>query len=219
VLHLQRARSRHTAFRDAPARTAHAAVPHPAEQSADPFGIAAAAAFSDLTQWKPVDAGERRDILVTRSALGDPRLVGLERQRELSGFMTFVDVQRRIAAALMKTLLPLGLMTLILFASLFFSARFASEKITVSITAALSGAVLLSEINNQLGEIGYTVGIEYVFYVYFLLCLLSILVAETSDRLRLGERAAVAAERTAQVLFLVGILAATLATWLAIARS
>ena len=68
-------------------------------------------------------------------------------------------------------------------ASLFFSARFVKEKITVSITAALSGTVLLSAINQRLGDIGYTVGI---------VCLLSIVLVEAADRLRVSQRATAA---------------------------
>ena len=48
-------------------------------------------AFRNLTQWEPVRAEEGRDNLVTQSALGDPRLVGLERIRELSGFNFTVE--------------------------------------------------------------------------------------------------------------------------------
>ena len=43
-------------------------------------------AFRNLTQWEALGFGERRDSLVTEFALGDPRLVGVERRRELSGY-------------------------------------------------------------------------------------------------------------------------------------
>ena len=114
-------------------------------------------------------AEEGRDNLVTQSALGDPRLVGLERIRELSGFGFSVEMGRRVLATLVKTLLPLALMALIMLASLYFPSGLVKEKITVAITAALSGAVLLSSINSQLGNVGYVIAIEYGFYIYFVL--------------------------------------------------
>lgn len=123
--------------------------------AATPFdSYVAPAAFRNLTQWDVVSATERRDVQVTHSALGNPRLVGAEQQRELSGFTVIVELRRRVAATLAKTLLPLGLMAAILFASLYFPAALVKEKVTVAITAALSGAVLLSAINAQLGNVG-----------------------------------------------------------------
>jgi hypothetical protein len=49
----------------------------------------------------------------------------------------------------------LALMALIMLASLYFPHALVKEKITVAITAALSGAVLLASINSQLGNGGY----------------------------------------------------------------
>ena len=56
---------------------------------------------------------------------------------------------------LAKTPLPLGLMALIMFASLYFPSALVTAKVSVSITGALSGAVLLSLVNSQLGNVGY----------------------------------------------------------------
>jgi branched-chain amino acid transport system substrate-binding protein len=173
-------------------------------------------AFRNLTQWEPQRAGERRDNLVTASALGDPRLVGLERVRELSGFALLVDVRRRVVATLAKTLLPLGLMALIMFASLYFPPALVKEKVTVAITGALSGAVLLSSINSQLGSIGYIIAVEYGFYIFFALCLLCIVAVLAAERFRAANRpaTAVAVERTGRYLYLftmVGTLLAAIA--------
>jgi branched-chain amino acid transport system substrate-binding protein len=43
--------------------------------------------------------------------------------------------------------------------------------------------VLLLSFNNQLPEVGYTVAMEYVFYVYFCLCLLPIIVTAIGTKL------------------------------------
>jgi ABC-type branched-subunit amino acid transport system substrate-binding protein len=165
-------------------------------------GIVAPDAFRNLTQWEPLRASQRRDNLVTASALGDPRLVGLERMRELSGFNLSVDVHRRVLATLAKTLLPLGLMALIMFASLYFPPALVKEKVTVAITAALSGAVLLTSINSQLGSIGYIIAVEYGFYIFFGLCLLCIVAVLSAERFRAAGRAstAVTVERTGRYL-------------------
>lgn len=184
-------------------------------------GIVAPAAFRNLTQWIPLQAQERRDNLVTQSALGDPRLVGLERLRELSGFNLTVELRRRIGTTLAKTLLPLGLMALIMFASLYFPNALVKEKVTVAITGALSGAVLLSAINSQLGNVGYVIAVEYGFYVFFMLCLLCIISVLAAEQLRVSGKAgtAFAVEQTSRALFVLGFLGAIAAGWYALSQS
>jgi branched-chain amino acid transport system substrate-binding protein len=161
----------------------------------------------------PLRVIERRDSLVTKSALGDPGLVGLKRIRELSGFNVTVDVRRRVVATLAKTLLPLGLMALIMYASLYFPVALVKEKITVAITGALSGAVLLVSINNQLGNIGYVIAVEYGFYVYFALCLLCIVAVLLSERLRVAGRQQMAGvvDRSGRYVFVLGLIGTVLA--------
>ncbi len=90
-----------------------------------------------------------------------------------------------------------------MFASLYFPHGLVKEKVTVAITAALSGAVLLTATNTQLGNVGYTIAVEYAFYVFFglsVLCIVSVLVAE---HLRVAKHPASATtvERSTQAAF------------------
>jgi hypothetical protein len=184
-----------------------AAAAAPPAQHADAASVASATAFRNLTQWDPLAARQQRENLVTNSALGDPGRAAAESYRELSGFLITVDLQRRALATLAKTLLPLGLMTLIMFAALYFPVALVKEKVTVAITGALSGAVLLSAINSQLGGVGYTIAVEYVFYVFFGLSLLSIVAVLGAERLRAAGRAPIAArtERLTRLIFMLGV--------------
>ncbi len=177
---------------------------------------AARGAFRNLTQWQPLVVTEWRDNLVTESAIGDPDLIGAERVRELSGFVLRAEVQRLIGTTLVKSLLPLGLMTLIVFATLFFPPAMAAAKVSVAITAGLSGAVLLAAINAALGNVGYVFAIEYGFYVFFFLCLACIVTVLVSEKLRLAGRSAVAVEWTGRVVFMLGIAATIAAAILAL---
>jgi branched-chain amino acid transport system substrate-binding protein len=182
--------------------------------SADP------AAFQRLTQWRALRTEARRDVLVTPSALGDPTLIGAERVRELSGFRFEVELRRRTGATLAKSLLPIGLMTLMMFASLWFPAALVRDKIVMTVTGALSGAVLLGSINSQLGNVAYTMDVEYAFYVFFalaLLCTLSVSVAERL-RVRRRERAASLVEHATRLVFFLAVCATAVAGWLAATR-
>lgn len=175
------------------------------------------AAFRRLTQWIPLRAEARRDVLVTHSALGDPMLVGAERVRELSGFRLEVELRRRTLSTLAKSLLPIGLMTLMMFASLWFPATLVRDKIVMAVTGALSGTVLLSSINNQLGNVAYTMDVEYAFYVFFALALLCTLSVSTTEQLRAAGRgrAAMLAERATRLVFFLAMAAISVAGWLA----
>jgi branched-chain amino acid transport system substrate-binding protein len=137
--------------------------------------------------------------------------------RELSGFALSAEVRRHIGTTLVKTLLPLGLMTMIMFATLFFPPALASAKVTVAITAGLAGAVLLAAINAQLGNPGYVFAVEYGFYVFFALCLVCIVTVLVSEKRRLAEQSTVVVENIGRGLFLLGffgtIAAASIAFW------
>jgi ABC-type branched-subunit amino acid transport system substrate-binding protein len=175
--------------------------------------LAAPGAFVELTQWDPSGAQERRDTLVTHSSLGDLRRIGLQTPRELSGFLVTYEVERRTAASLVKTLLPMLLMCVVMYSTLHFPHALTKEKVTVCVTAALSAAVLLAAVNNQLGALGYTIAVEYVFYVFFGLALLCIFYVAAFERLRLSghEIAAGRLELGTRALFLATV-AATIAS-------
>jgi branched-chain amino acid transport system substrate-binding protein len=113
---------------------------------------------------------------------------------------------------LIKTLL-----VLVLYSTLFFSENLAKERLTVAIAALLSSAVLLTAINNQLSDTGYTVAIEYGFYIFFSLCLFCILVGLLVERLRMaGRKKAVSYLDYAARVFYVVVVLATIATYAAI---
>ncbi len=170
--------------------------------------IASVHAFRDLTQWQPLTLRSRRENLVTHSALGNPVQSAIGSQRELSGFLVSIELERRALATLAKNLLPLVLMTLIMYASLFFPIALVKEKVTVAVTAALSGAVLLTSINNQLGSVGYTMAVEYAFYIFFLLSLLCIMSVLWAEQLRSNHQPQAADQvlRGTRVLFLLAVL-------------
>lgn len=171
--------------------------------SGTPFG-AAEEAFRRLSQWNFARTHQQRENFVAKSSLGDPRRVGREDYRELSGYSATFEVKRRPFSTIMKNLLPLLIMTCILYASLHFPPVLVQPKIGVAITAVLTGMVLLNSVNSQLGTIGYTVAVEYVFYVYFALGLLHVVSVLLSERLRETGHSALAARTDfwARLIFL-----------------
>ena len=80
----------------------------------------------------------------------------------------------------------------------------------------LSGIVLLLSLNNQLPEIGYTVAIEYVFYVYFFLCLFPIIITPIGDRLeKAGKKVALRRlNLSVRIIFPLVVLSTAINYWL-----
>lgn len=115
---------------------------------------------------------------------------------------------------------PIGLMPLIMYTTRFLPPGLAASKVTVAITAALSGAVLLSAINSQLGNVGYVIAVEYGFYVFFLLCLLCIPTVLIAERQRILARpqSALNAERAGRAAFLTIFVVTTIAAVVAVMR-
>jgi ABC-type branched-subunit amino acid transport system substrate-binding protein len=138
--------------------------------------------FRGLTQYNVAGISQQRYAFSTRSDLGNEQAFGLERGRELSGYNVTVKLRRSVISAMTKTMLPLAVMTLIMYAALYFPHGLVKETVMVVVTVALAGTVLLSSINSQLGDVGYILAAEYVFYFFFALCLFSMVAVAAAER-------------------------------------
>src|SRR5208337_1697749 len=119
-----------------------------------------------------------------QSTLGEPALFGTSNRTEYGGSALAVVVQRNVVAFMVKALLPLFLLMLVVFATLFFPPSMAKERLTIPVTGILTSAVLLISITNQLPPLGYTVALEYIFYMFFLLCLMAMVTGLLAEILR-----------------------------------
>lgn len=171
-----------------------------------PVGVSETA-FRGLSQWDFVGIHQWREHFVAKSSLGDPRRIGRENFRELSGYTAAIDCRRQWATTLSKNFLPLLLMTCIMYASLFFAPALVQAKVAVAVTGVLTGVVLLNSVNAQLGAIGYTVMVEYAFYVFFALGLLNVVSVLVGEQLRHSGHTAVAikTDRWTRLLFLLAV--------------
>ena len=140
--------------------------------------------YQALELWQFKGLQHARETFATSSTRGNPLLFDTNIQVDYPGLAATVILQRRFNIFLVKTLLPLGLLVLVLYSTLYFSKNLAKERLTVAISALLSSAVLLTSINAQLADAGYTVAIEYGFYIFFSLCLFCILVGLGIERIR-----------------------------------
>lgn len=144
--------------------------------------------YQSLQLWSFKDIQYAQETFSSTSTKGNPRLFASNLRVDYPGLSATITLQRKFTPFLIKNLLPLSLLIAVLYSTLFFSENLAKERLTVAISALLSSAVLLTAINAQLSDTGYTVAIEYGFYVFFALCLFCILVGLVIERLRLAGR-------------------------------
>jgi ABC-type branched-subunit amino acid transport system substrate-binding protein len=171
-------------------------------------------AYSGVQLWRFQALRYFVDSLSSASTFGKPSLFATDNTTEFAGFNAVIVLDRDYALFVFKTLLPLLLLAIVVFATLFFPATLYRERTTIPVTAILTSAVLLIAVNSQIGDIGYTVAIETVFYVFFALCLAAMLTAFLHEQLRQRSRARLATtiDRSMQIVY-TGTVLATLAVF------
>jgi branched-chain amino acid transport system substrate-binding protein len=150
----------------------------------DPGPVGARSAFRDLQLWHVADIRYFVDAFSISSTQGKTAFFDTDDRNEYGGFDTAIVVQRDIVAFMIKTLVPLFLLVLVVFATLFFPPSLSKERTTIPVTGILTSAVLLISIGNQLPSLGYTMALEYIFYVFFALCLMAMCAGFIGEILR-----------------------------------
>jgi hypothetical protein len=130
-------------------------------------------------------------------------------ERVAPAFDAAITLRRSSAIYMLKNLLPLFLLVLVVFSTLFFPETMFRERVTIPVTSILASAVLLVAVNSQIGDVGYTVVVEEMFYIFFVLCLMTILAGYRHEKLRDAgrKRVAVVLDHVAQVIYAGTVLA------------
>ncbi|MCA9876448.1 MAG: ABC transporter substrate-binding protein, partial [Thermomicrobiales bacterium] len=163
--------------------------------------------FNRVPNWIATRVLYAQDSAITRSTTPDSR-TGAPELRTASTYEVQMFFERDVRAFLIKNLLPLALLALVTYISLYFSPENASTRIGFSITSILTSSVMLQSISSNLPDVGYTVAIEWVYYVYIALSALLVLVNITLDRWYKARRYAAVAQldRIARVAYPLVIL-------------
>ncbi len=140
-------------------------------------------AFQSLSSWKYLSTQYASNTFTSTTTRGDPSLFGLQTRTDFSGLQATTIIQRKSLAYLTSHVLPLALLFILVYASLFLPIERLGDHLVLVVTALLASAVLLLSINSELPEIGYGVSLHNIYYVFFLLCLLCIIVPMIMERL------------------------------------
>ncbi len=171
-----------------------------------------------LANWTFTGISYLPDTLRSTSTRGNPGALQGKYETEYSGLDVAIGVQRKTLVFLIKSLLPLILLVMVVYVTLHFPVSLTKERLTIAISAMLASAVLLSGINTQLTDVGYTTAIEYGFYAFFSLCLFCVITALAVERLHAAKLHQVAvrsdiAARVVYILSVVGLFIAYLSSY------
>jgi hypothetical protein len=134
-------------------------------------------AFQSLSSWVYITTQYASDTFTSHSTLGNPQNFDQRTQTDYSGLQVTMTIQRKSLAYLTSHLLPLVLLFLLVYASLFLPHdEHLGDRLALVVAALLAGAVLLLSINGELPEIGYVVSLHYIYYIFFALCFICIVV-------------------------------------------
>jgi ABC-type branched-subunit amino acid transport system substrate-binding protein len=163
--------------------------------------------FNRIPSWIAERVFFSQGSATSRSTTPDPR-TGAPEYEQVSTYQVQMSYLRDVGSFLIKNLLPLALLALVTYISLFFSPENASTRIGFSITAILTTAVLLQSISSNLPDIGYTVAIEWGYYAYIGLSAVLVLINITIDRWYKAKRFAAVRQldRIARVVYPVVLL-------------
>ena len=144
-------------------------------------GENASVSINAIPSWQATRVDFYQDSVGSTATIGDPEASAGASGVEYSLFTTDITVERDVAAFLTKNLLPLALLALVTYVSLFFPHTLTEARVTFGVSGILTAAVLLASVTQVLPQIGYTVAIEWGFYAFIVLSAFCIIVGLLGD--------------------------------------
>ncbi len=132
-------------------------------------GVDAGSTIDAIPNWIANEVQFFPSSVGNTSALGDPYFVGGATGITFSVFASTVDISRDVSAFLVKNLLPLFLLTIVVYISLWLPLKDHTARVSMAVTGVLTGAVMLNSVTNSLPSVDYTVAIEWAYYVFIAL--------------------------------------------------
>ncbi|GAA2285208.1 ABC transporter substrate-binding protein [Glycomyces scopariae] len=129
----------------------------------------ASATIDRIPNWRVDQALFTAETVGTTANMGDPS-ADAAGGLYYSQFVTDLQVRRDVGGFLVKNLLPLCLLVMATYVSLFLGYDAVTSRVSMAITGILSSAVMLNSVTGVLPAISYTVAIEWLYYLFILIC-------------------------------------------------
>jgi ABC-type branched-subunit amino acid transport system substrate-binding protein len=139
-------------------------------------GVDADETIDQIPNWQPASVQFFPQSVGNTGALGDPGLAVSDQGVTYSQFVAATTISRDVSSFLAKNLLPLVLLTLVTYVSLWYSHKDTTARVSFGVTGILTGAVMLNNVTSSLPQVAYTVAIEWAYYAFIVLSGLTIVV-------------------------------------------
>ncbi len=179
-------------------------------------GTDATATIDEVPNWQADAVAFYPGSVGNTWALGDPGVAA-------SGGVTFsqmsasTEISRDVPSFLVKNLLPLLLLTIVVYFSLWYPYKDAPARVAFGVTGILTGAVMLNSVTGSLPQVDYTVAIEWSYYAFILLagiCIVATLIGRhLSDNRQLSRVRTL--DRVMRIGYPVYVFLVFVAYWLA----
>ncbi len=143
-------------------------------------GIDVTSSINAIPNWIATNVDFYQETIGSSSFMGDPT-ANSARGVHFSLLASDITIVRDIRPFLVKNLLPLSLLVLVTYVSLYFPHSRTGARVSFGITGILTGAVMLNNVTNSLPDVGYTVAIEWLFYAFILLSACCIIIGLVGD--------------------------------------
>ncbi|MCP4544105.1 MAG: extracellular solute-binding protein [Chloroflexi bacterium] len=130
--------------------------------------------LESLADWEGKSAGIFQDIFSTDSTLGDPQLFDSNTATEYSRFNAFIEVERNALTFIRKSMVNLFIVFFLVYLS-FFLPLGHGARLSFATSALFTTALFHLSLTNSLPQIGYTVAMEYFFYVGYVLSVVMVI--------------------------------------------
>ncbi|RJQ71646.1 hypothetical protein D5S17_28030 [Pseudonocardiaceae bacterium YIM PH 21723] len=149
------------------------------EQSEDKYLLSGAnseASINKVANWRATSVAFFQQTVGSSDSLGDPNIDQAAQGIFNSQYATQIEISRDLGPFLLKNLLPLALLMCVTYLALYIPAAEGGAT-SMGVTAILSTAVLLNTVTSGLGDISYTVALEWGYYAFIMLATGVVLVA------------------------------------------
>ena len=139
-------------------------------------GVDAGSTIDAIPNWQATYVNFFPTSVGNTSALGDPYFIAGTSGVTYSQFAATVEIQRDVPSFLVKNLLPLFLLTVVVYIGLWLPFKDHTARVSLAVTGILTGAVMLNTVTSSLPSVEYTVAIEWAYYVFIALAASTVVV-------------------------------------------
>src|SRR5262249_9680221 len=141
---------------------------------AEPSGKRASKDNLSPKLWRLKDEIFFRDVVAFQSSLGDEGS-GSQQAVEADRINAAITIQRDVFGYVVKNFLPLACILIAVLVGYALAPDVINPRVSIGVTALLTSSVLYQKVASDLPTVTYIMGLDYVFFAFFAICVLFLL--------------------------------------------